>query len=328
MPISAGEIRALLSGIDDDVMVYINAEELLPEELTIGRRHEAGEELKSLETDGKPWVDKIENITIRQSPGSYIVDSSKPSDSIEMWSLVPVLDDNDKVFVGCWDCGIEYGEPGWTESIVHQHDWEIIIGDLYEQTFLCVPCIKERAERYGVKDLRIWWFECLSDNEHSDPIIEGPEGWYEQFEKDTEKLRGERLNKLASQSEKTSGFDKNTIAFSFKPYHSIGDIPVVYAGEFSLGIRYLLPGEENYVGLRELGENIFGPDHRDIEGVLDDIVEEIRDQTKQELNILLTPVRWANSPEPPIVAFWCHEPSVVDRIIDELTKKRELIWGS
>lgn len=331
MPISAGELKALLSGIDDNVMVYFDAIEDTPTDLIIGMRHNVGDKLKSLETNGVQWVEEVKDIIIRKSPGSYIIDSSTPYDGIEIWSAVPMNSNpfNDKG-LSCWDCGIGYGDIGWTESFVHQHDWEILIGDLHEQTILCVPCIKDRAERYGIQDLRIQWFTNLGDHNFSEEIIEGPDGWYEKHEKEINKLREESMNRLSSNSQKTSGFDESIIGYTATPYHSIGDTSVIYATKLSLGVRYLLPGIDNYVGLKELTEDIFGSDNEDIAEIFDNTVDEILRQTKQELNILMQPMDILDGHKyvaAPTVAFWCCEVDVVDKFIDELVKKRESVWG-
>ena len=64
-------------------------------------------------------------------------------------------------FNECYDCGLEYGVPGWTESTVHNDDWRAILQgtplSLVPSILLCTPCILVRAQRYSVA-LRMTFF--------------------------------------------------------------------------------------------------------------------------------------------------------------------------
>ena len=50
----------------------------------------------------------------------------------------------------CFDCGFEYGSPGWVDAVIPDDDW-IAIGMKRCEGLLCFNCIMKRCEGRGVK---------------------------------------------------------------------------------------------------------------------------------------------------------------------------------
>ena len=95
--------------------------------------------------------------------------------------------DCNKLHGGCMDCGIPYGGPGWSESRVHDEDWNEITQDFSteaerEQAILCVPCILRRAAWYMPgRNIRMTHFVARSHEDSLPGVVQGDMEFIEEW---------------------------------------------------------------------------------------------------------------------------------------------------
>jgi len=58
--------------------------------------------------------------------------------------------------MGCYDCGLIYGEPGWIEAIIPDKVWNEISPKKNEGGILCISCISRRLVEKGYKNVPVW----------------------------------------------------------------------------------------------------------------------------------------------------------------------------
>jgi hypothetical protein len=58
--------------------------------------------------------------------------------------------------VGCYDCGLPYGEPGWIEAIIPNSIWDEISPTKNSGGILCITCIARRCHERGLKNVPVW----------------------------------------------------------------------------------------------------------------------------------------------------------------------------
>lgn len=58
----------------------------------------------------------------------------------------------------CYDCGIEYGSPGWIEAIIPDKAWDAIRpnGTRPGNGLLCINCISKRLAERGYSKVPVW----------------------------------------------------------------------------------------------------------------------------------------------------------------------------
>ena len=54
----------------------------------------------------------------------------------------------------CFDCGLDYEDPGWLEAVVSNSDWEKISPTNDENGLLCSRCMARRMVALGMSDVR------------------------------------------------------------------------------------------------------------------------------------------------------------------------------
>ena len=58
--------------------------------------------------------------------------------------------------MGCYDCGLEYGESAWIEAIIPDKVWIEISPTENEGGILCISCISKRLTKKGFKNVPVW----------------------------------------------------------------------------------------------------------------------------------------------------------------------------
>lgn len=60
--------------------------------------------------------------------------------------------------MGCYDCGLEYGENGWIEAIIPDKVWNMIRPDGCGTGcgILCITCISRRLTDAGLDNVPVW----------------------------------------------------------------------------------------------------------------------------------------------------------------------------
>jgi hypothetical protein len=53
--------------------------------------------------------------------------------------------------LGCYDCGLAYGEPGWMDTHVPDDVWLKISPVGHEGGILCISCMARRCEALGIE---------------------------------------------------------------------------------------------------------------------------------------------------------------------------------
>lgn len=66
------------------------------------------------------------------------------------------IDNVRKTNVGCYDCGLQYGGPGWIEAIIPDKIWNKISPTNNQGGILCITCISKRLQKYELKDVPVW----------------------------------------------------------------------------------------------------------------------------------------------------------------------------
>lgn len=58
----------------------------------------------------------------------------------------------------CYDCGLEYGKPGWVEAIIPDKAWNLIRPDDCGKGcgILCIGCMSQRLVERGLSDVPVW----------------------------------------------------------------------------------------------------------------------------------------------------------------------------
>ncbi len=56
----------------------------------------------------------------------------------------------------CYDCGLDYQDPGWIEAIVPMKAWNEISPTGDSGGILCITCISRRLRSRGCKDVPVW----------------------------------------------------------------------------------------------------------------------------------------------------------------------------
>jgi len=62
--------------------------------------------------------------------------------------------------VGCYDCGMPYGEDGWIEAIIPDALWREISPTHDDGGILCISCISKRLSRAGLQWVPVWLCGC------------------------------------------------------------------------------------------------------------------------------------------------------------------------
>jgi len=57
---------------------------------------------------------------------------------------------------GCYDCGLDYQDPGWIEAIVPDKIWNEISPTGDQAGLLCITCISRRLVEKGYKRVPVW----------------------------------------------------------------------------------------------------------------------------------------------------------------------------
>lgn len=60
------------------------------------------------------------------------------------------------VCLTCFDCGLEYGSPGWIETTIPDTVWKLIAPNPDHSGILCISCIARRIEQIGLETVPIW----------------------------------------------------------------------------------------------------------------------------------------------------------------------------
>lgn len=69
--------------------------------------------------------------------------------------------------LGCYDCGREYGGPGWIEAVIPDAIWAEISPTHNDGGILCISCIAERLEKRGLHHVPVWLCGCEPLHAHS-----------------------------------------------------------------------------------------------------------------------------------------------------------------
>ena len=57
---------------------------------------------------------------------------------------------------GCYDCGLNYEDPGWIEAIIPDKVWDEISPTGDQGGILCITCISRRLVEKGYKNIPVW----------------------------------------------------------------------------------------------------------------------------------------------------------------------------
>ena len=57
----------------------------------------------------------------------------------------------------CYDCGLEYGDPGWIEAVIPDQVWNEISPTGDQGGILCITCISRRLAKKGYRDIPVWF---------------------------------------------------------------------------------------------------------------------------------------------------------------------------
>ncbi len=55
--------------------------------------------------------------------------------------------------LGCYDCGFEYGGPGWCDAVVSNEVWLQISPTGHEGGILCINCMGSRIEKLSLSNV-------------------------------------------------------------------------------------------------------------------------------------------------------------------------------
>ena len=56
----------------------------------------------------------------------------------------------------CYDCGLDYGDPGWVEAVIPDKVWNEISPTGNQGGILCITCISRRLVKKGFKNVPVW----------------------------------------------------------------------------------------------------------------------------------------------------------------------------
>ena len=56
----------------------------------------------------------------------------------------------------CYDCGLEYGDPGWIEAVIPDKVWNEISPTGDQGGILCITCISRRLVKKGYKNIPVF----------------------------------------------------------------------------------------------------------------------------------------------------------------------------
>jgi hypothetical protein len=78
--------------------------------------------------------------------------------------------------IGCYDCGLVYGEPGWVEAVIPDAIWNEIRPENASEGggILCITCICRRLKKAGYD--KVPCFLCGTE-----PIIALPEDGHNEY---------------------------------------------------------------------------------------------------------------------------------------------------
>jgi len=57
---------------------------------------------------------------------------------------------------GCYECGLDYQDPGWIEAIIPDKIWNEISPTGDQAGLLCITCISRRLIKKGYKNVPVW----------------------------------------------------------------------------------------------------------------------------------------------------------------------------
>jgi len=57
---------------------------------------------------------------------------------------------------GCYECGLDYQDPGWIEAIIPDKIWNEISPTGDQAGLLCITCISRRLVKKGYKRVPVW----------------------------------------------------------------------------------------------------------------------------------------------------------------------------
>ena len=58
--------------------------------------------------------------------------------------------------MGCYDCDLDYEDPGWIEAIIPDKVWNEISPTGDQGGLLCITCISRRLRKKGYKKIPVW----------------------------------------------------------------------------------------------------------------------------------------------------------------------------
>ena len=61
-----------------------------------------------------------------------------------------------KTMARCYDCGLDYQDPGWIEAIIPDQVWNDISPTKDQGGILCITCISRRLVKGGYKKVPVW----------------------------------------------------------------------------------------------------------------------------------------------------------------------------
>ena len=56
----------------------------------------------------------------------------------------------------CYECGLDYQDPGWIEAVIPDKIWDEISPTGDQGGLLCITCISRRLVKVGYKRVPVW----------------------------------------------------------------------------------------------------------------------------------------------------------------------------
>jgi hypothetical protein len=90
-------------------------------------------------------------MTLPETPGAMKPLPHRPP-HVKAYSRTEITWEGTPVAIGCYDCGIPYGDDAWIEILVPNDVWAVIAPH-DGQGLLCINCIAQRCVEAGLENV-------------------------------------------------------------------------------------------------------------------------------------------------------------------------------